>query len=396
VEVVDLRAKIRLPMAAVLLMAMGTLIPSPGVAAATPASPTLVASGFDSPRGVEFLKGKLMVAESGHGGKNCIQGMPKICFGRTSRISRVNTATGAHAVVVDHLFSAAEFFGPNDPGSALGASGISSRDGKLMTIIGVFPQAFANYPCAAGDTECQADVEAAKKEAGALLSVKASGSWRKVAGVGAFDYDYVANIPNQEHDSNPNGILAVNGGSLVVDAGSNTLNFVSNGGHISVIHYFPWRNPDQTAFPSDEVPTCVAKTDEGLWLATLSGHLYRIHGTSATLVPNSLLKHVTGCTADHNGNVYFVNMWTTPTPPSPGTGNIVKLDTEEGTSSVIAAELHFPNMDVVGPDGNLYFSADSVCPSTPIPGFCPNGGTVWKLALPNENSEGGDRNNRLN
>jgi hypothetical protein len=388
---VELRSKIRFPMAAVLLMAMGTFIPSPGVSAATPAAPTLVAAGFDSPRGVEFFKGKLMVAESGHGGKNCIQGTPTICFGRTSQISRVNTTTGTHAVVVDHLFSAAEFFGPHDPGSALGASGISARDNKLMAIIGVFPQAFANYQCGAGDAECQADVDSAKKQAGALISVKANGAWRKVAGVGAFDFNYVADIPNQEHDANPNGILATNGGSYVVDAGSNTLNFVSNGGHISVLHYFPWRNPDQTAFPSDEVPTCVAKTDEGLWLATLSGHLYRMHGTSATLVANSLLKHVTGCAADRNGNVYFVNMWTTPTPPSPGTGNIVKLDAEEGTSSVIAADLHFPNMDVVGPDGNLYFSADSVCPAGGIANFCPDGGTIWKLALPNNSDEGGDK-----
>jgi hypothetical protein len=50
-------------------------------------------------------------------------------------------------------------------------------------------------------------------------------------------------------------------------------------------------------------------------------------------------------------------------------------------------------MDAVGPDGNLYFSADSVCPAGGIPNFCPHGGTVWKLALLHDNSEGGDRNN---
>jgi hypothetical protein len=373
-------------------MGIGLVLPAPVSAAG---GPTLVAAGFDSPRGVEFFNGKLTVAESGHGGKNCIQGMPKICFGRSSQISRVNMANKTHTPIVDHLFSAAEFFGPHDPGSALGASGISARDNKLMAIIGVYPQLFANYECAAGDAECQADVAAAKRQAGALISVKTNGSWRKVAGVGAFDFNYVADIPNQEHDSNPNGILAVNGGSYVADAGSNTLNFVSNGGHISVVHYFPWRASDPNAFPSDEVPTCIAKTDEGLWVATLAGHLFRVHGTAATLVDNPLLTHVTGCTADRNGNVYFVNMWTTATPPSPGTGNIVKLDTDEGTSSVIADHLNFPNMDVVGPDGNLYFSADSVCPATPIPDFCPNGGTVWTLALPHDNEGDGDRHNRL-
>jgi hypothetical protein len=386
-----MRGKFSLSLAAVIFMAVGVLVPTPASAAGTP---TLVAGGLDSPRGVEFFKGKLMVAEAGHGGKNCIEGTPKICFGRTSQISRVNTTTGTHTVVVDHLFSAAEFFGPHDPGSSLGASGLSARDGKLMAIIQVFPQAFANYECATGDAECQADVDAAKKQAGALISVKASGSWRKVAGVGAFGFDYTADIPNQEHDSNPTGILAANSGSYVADSGSNTLDFVSNSGHISVLHYFPWRSSDPNAFPSDEVPTCIAKTDEGLWVATLAGHLYRVHGTTATLVANSDIKHVTGCAADGQGNVYFVNMWTTPTPPSPGTGNIVKLDTEAGTSSVIAANLHFPNMDVVGPDGNLYFSADSVCPAGGIPNFCPNGGTIWKLPLANDNGDGDTNNHR--
>jgi hypothetical protein len=384
-----MRGKFRFSLAAIVFMAVGVLVPTPASAAGPP---TLVAAGFDSPRGVEFFKGTLVVGEAGHGGKNCIPGVPTICFGRTSQISSVNMASKTHTALVDHLFSAAEFFDPSH-GEALGVDGISARDGKLMAILGVFPQAFANYQCTAGDSECQADVAAATEQAGALLSVKANGSWRKVAGVGAFGFDSTANVPPQEHDSNPYGVLTANGGSYVADAGSNTLNFVSNGGHISVLHYFPWRDPNPGAFPTDEVPTCIARAGDGLWVATLSGHLYRVHGTSATLVTNPLLKHVTGCTADQEDNVYFVNMWTTPGPPSPFSGNVVKFNAEEGTSSVIAGQINFPNMDVVGPDGNLYFSADSVCPATGILGLCPGGGSVWKLALSHDNDEGGDKNN---
>src|SRR2546430_7762950 len=205
-----MRGKFRISLAAIVFMAAGVLVPTPAGAAGAP-TPALVAAGFDSPRGVEFFKGKLVVGEAGHGGKNCISGVPTICFGRTSQISWVNTATGTHTTLVDHLFSAAEFFNPSE-GEALGVSGLSSREGTLMAIIGVFPQAFANYQCAVGDTECQADVAAAKKEAGALLSGKSNGTWRKGAGVGAFGFDYTADIPNQEHDSNPYGVLAANGG----------------------------------------------------------------------------------------------------------------------------------------------------------------------------------------
>jgi hypothetical protein len=385
----EMRVKVRFTLAAILFMAVGALVPTPAAAAGPP---TLVAGGFDSPRGVAFFKGKLVVGEAGHGGTNCIPASgpnnPLTCFGRTSQISWVNTVTGAHSTLVEHLFSVAEFRGPG-PGEALGVDGISARDGRLMAILGVFPQAFADYHCASGDAGCAADLDAAKNEAGALLSVKSSGSWRKVAGVGEFDFNWTAGKAPQEHDANPYGVLATNGGSYVADAGSNTLNFVSNRGEITILHHFPWKNPNPAGFPSDDVPTCVVRADDGLWVATLSGHLYRVDGTSATLVPNPLLKHVTGCTADEEGNVYFVNMWTTPTFPAPFTGDIVKLS-EEGTFSVIAGGLNFPNMDVVGPDGNLYFSADSVCPAGGIPNFCSQGGTVWKLALPHEKHEGDD------
>jgi hypothetical protein len=388
-----MRGKFRFSLAAIVFMAVGVLVPTPAGAAGA-ATPTFVAGGLDSPRGVEFFKGKLVVGEAGHGGKNCVPAPPAdpaICFGRTGQISRVNTATGSHSTLVDHLFSVMEFRAPGE-GEALGVSGLSAGDGKLLAIIGVYPQAFAAYQCAPGDTECAADLDATKKEAGALLSVKSNGSWRKVAGVGAFGFDYTADIPNQEHDANPYGVLAAKGGSYVADAGANTLNFVSNGGHISVLHYFPFR---QEAFPTDEVPTCIAQAGNGLWLATLAGNLYRVHGHSATLVSNDLLKHVTGCTADREGNVYFVNMWNTPGPPNPFSGDIVKLDSKHGTSSVIAAGLNFPNMDAVGPDGNLYFSADSICPAEGIAGFCPQGGTVWKLGLPHDDDkDGGDKNNR--
>src|SRR5256885_6153377 len=78
-----MRGKFRLSLAAVVIMAVGVLVPTPAGAAGAVA-PTLVAAGFDSPRGVEFFKGKLVVAEAGHGGENCIPRVPTICFGRTS------------------------------------------------------------------------------------------------------------------------------------------------------------------------------------------------------------------------------------------------------------------------------------------------------------------------
>src|SRR5260370_35307562 len=100
--------KVRFTLAAILFMAVGTLVPTP--AAAAPGSLTLVASGFDSPRGVAFFKGKLVVGEAGHGGTNCIPASgqhPLTSLGRTPHISVVHTVTGAHRPLVDRAFSAA-------------------------------------------------------------------------------------------------------------------------------------------------------------------------------------------------------------------------------------------------------------------------------------------------
>lgn len=374
---------------ALLVLAVGALLPVP----ASAAGPGVVASGFDSPRGVAFFHGRLVVAEAGHGGPNCAGGAfgtpGAVCIGRTSQISWVNTHTGTHSVLVGGLFSSTEFHAPGQ-GETLGVDGISTQGGKLLGILGSFPQAFNGFPCAPANVECAASAAAARDQAGHLISVSGSGEWHDVASVGASNYDFTATIPGQEHDANPYGVMATEDEVYVVDAGSNTLNRIESDesdesdGEVTVEQYFPWRNPTPfpKGFPSDEVPTCVAQVDESLWIGTLSGHLFRLDEDEMTLVADTNLKHVTGCTADEEGNLYLVNMWSTPGPPSPFTGNIVRHSTETGSSHVLALPpLNFPNMDVIGPDGDLYVSADSVCPASGILGLCPKGGSIWRIPL---------------
>ena len=83
----------------VLALLLGALIPSPVAAASTV---TQVASGLDSPRGIGFYHGRMLVAEAGHGSDSC-SGIP--CVGATSQISWVNSRTGAHTPLVTGLFS---------------------------------------------------------------------------------------------------------------------------------------------------------------------------------------------------------------------------------------------------------------------------------------------------
>ena len=109
---------------------VAALLPSPAVAATTV---TLVASGLDSPRGVAFVGRSAVVAEAGHGSDNpadCVGAGPeKACFGNTSQISWVNTATGAHTPLVKGFFSLHAGF------DTLGLSGLSVREGKVYAQI---------------------------------------------------------------------------------------------------------------------------------------------------------------------------------------------------------------------------------------------------------------------
>jgi hypothetical protein len=369
------------------------LLPSPAAASTTV---SVVASGLDSPRGIAFYKGHLLVGEAGHGGSTCfpIPGLPfPACVGNTSQISWVNASNGSHTPLVSGLFSVS--LGPE---GVLGVSGLSVAEGKILAQIGSTPQ------------EGPPTFTLGQQQAGRLIKVKANGTWTVVASVGATDFQYTTRFtpPNpavcgqcpgtQEHDANPYGVLATEQGAYVADAGANTLDFVSANGKISILHRFGWRDPNPMNFPSDAVPDCVARGDDALWVGELSGQLFKVHGRHVTQVilkdaaGNPLLTHVTGCTSDRNGNLYFVNMFGPGIPftsPSFFQGNVIQYNPEEGKASVLAGNLMFPNMAAVGPDGNLYVTAGAICPAVGAnvaPCFGATG-TVLKIALP-RNEEG--------
>ena len=384
---------------------IAALLPSPVAAASTV---TLVASGLDSPRGVAFVGRSAVVAEAGHGSDNpadCLGAGPgKACFGKTSQISWVNTANGAHMPLVKGFFSLHAGF------DTLGLSGLSVRDGKI-------------YAQIAGTSREVPPQFTIGKQAGDLISVNPrNGTWKSIASVGDFNFDYtVANFtePNppvcgacpgtQEHDTNPNDVLATSDGWLVVDSGSNTLTKVGKNGKMTVLHHFPWRAATRS-FPSDEVPTCIASTDEALWIGTLAGHLFRLEEDEATQVTpkdsagKALLSHVTGCTFGDNGTLYLVNMFGAGNPGEPSffNGSVVKYDTESGKGSILADAVHnpalsLPYMAKVGPDGNLWVTSGAICgvggadpfagapfptPPNPCTIGSKKGGRLLKISLP--------------
>ncbi len=343
------------------------MMPLPAQASVTV---TTVANGLHSPRGIAFVNGKMLVAEAGLGGEDCFDGGPgagMVCIGPTGRISWINN--GLPTPLVTGLFSESARGGFDTEGPA----GLSVNEGRILAQIGTPPQEVPSPPAISAAASALG-----KAQAGLLISVRKNGSWKTVARVGEFDFNYTTKFPlppgpgTQEHDSNPYGVLATDEGAYVADAGSNTLDRITENGKIKIVIHDPTRfDSDPNAFPSDAVPTCVVKTEGGLLVGELSGRLLKVHGSSFSVINAPLLSHVTGCTSDGHGNVYFVNMFGsgpvfTPPPASKFfIGNVVKYNAESGKFSLLVDGLTLPNMDTIGPDGNLYVTVRSICPIFP-------------------------------
>jgi hypothetical protein len=349
---------------------------------------TVVASGLDSPRGLAVEPdGTLLVAEAGHGGDVC--GAGGACFGTTSRISKVDTGTGAVTAVVTGLYSRAL---PME--GITGVDGISAAGGKLYAAITMAPQFDSGTSCSGQPADCGSAVDAAKQQAGELIQFTNGGTWKPVAGVGANDFGLTQldpSLSSEGPNANPYGVLGLPGGAWVADAGANLLDFVTASGDIVVSSRIPKSAPG--GFPSDGVPTCLAMLRGNLYVGDLGGRLWERGGQfDPTQVPvtdangTPLLHHVTGCVSDGLDHLYLVDMWGTPGPPIPagpasvaGTGSVVEV-TRGGGATVIASGLNFPNGIALAKDGSLYVSVGSTCTATgtPFP-YCAQGGQIIHL-----------------
>jgi hypothetical protein len=358
-----------------------------------------VVGGLDNPRGLAFLPdGRLAVAEAGHAGEVCLA--PGQCLGLSGQVVAVRLHHGQQTVLATGVPSFSGPFG------AFGLGGLAVRHEKLFAIVGLNPQAFGNpaEDCTgqADVSGCVATVTAVQDGVGflnKLRSLDANRGYQAFAGVGEFDFAYAAAHPdpgNPEYmpgDANPFGLtVGPHGGFYVVDAASNTLDFVTERGEISVLAFIPDPPGHQPIY--DAAPTCAARTPNGdVYIGTESNSLWRWDGTHLTeVLSGGKVGQVVGCVADRRGNIYLANLSSKIRGSFPNfnetpfDGSIVKVRPDFSTSYV-AQGLNYPTGLTLGRHHNLYVAVNGLCPSdlsllTPdnsIPGGCPDSGTVVKL-----------------
>jgi hypothetical protein len=378
-------------------------VPMPAGAAANTHRWQTVARGLDNPRGLTVLShGRVAVAEAGHAGTVCLG--PGLCAGLTGQVTVIKRHSGRHVALATGLPSFSGPFG------AFGLGGLTVKRRSLYAIVGLSPQSFGDP---ATDCQGQADVDAcvatvtAVQNGSGLLSrvrsLHANRGLATVAAVGRFDFDYAAAHPdpgNPEYapgDANPFGLVAgPSGGFYVVDAASNTLDFVTRSGDISVLAFVPDPPNHQPIY--DAAPTCAAPTSNGdVYIATESNTLWRWDGSHLhQVLPGGKLGQVVGCVADRRGNLYLVNLASRirgsfpDFNEQPFDGSIVKVR-RDGSTSYVATGLNLPTGLALGRHGDLYVTVNGLCPSdlslltseNAPPGACPEPGAIIRLRRSN-------------
>jgi hypothetical protein len=345
---------------------------------------TPVATNLNNPRGLAFgPNGVLYVGEAGLGAGNGAGGV-SFGIGFTGSIGEIRDLSSSQPTfrrLVTGLASSADQFGVVGPD---GVSPLGNGDISIIMTESTSAQQ-AIHPNAS---------PALLAEFGRLLQASQGGNWKSVADVGDFNYAWAGENANQPWapkgqfpDANPYAVLALPGHQFIADAGSNTINEVTENGSVRIIAFVP--NPLLPLGPggalvpvSDSVPTCVAQGSDGfLYVGTLAfgayfasgkqpqSKIYRINPNSTNIflteedVWASGFHPITGC--GFAAGAFYVTEFFTAGFGTPGDVIRIALNpdgsagarTPMGVGALIA-----PNGFAAGPDGAIYVSNFSVFP----------------------------------
>jgi len=306
---------------------------------------TVVMSGLDNPRGLALgPEGALYVVEAGRGGDGPCQVLRGLlrCYRATGAVSRYwrgtqeRVATGLPSYVGSS--ADAEVTGPHD-------ISFQGRGGAFITI------GFGGNPA------LRSLFGPAGALFGTLVQAPASGRWRVVADISA--YESTANPDGNLIDTNPYGVLAEPGKHIVADAGANALLEVEANGDISTLAVFPARPGRST----DAVPTAVVVGPDGAYyVSELSGvpfadgaaRVYRVVAGQAPEVYQAGFKTIIDLDFGRDGSLYVLQHATGATFFS-GPGQLIRV-APDGSRSVVVSDLTRPTSVLVGEDGTIYIS----------------------------------------
>jgi hypothetical protein len=320
---------------------------------------TRVMRGLDNPRGLAFgPQGALYVAEAGRGGPGpcTMNGTVRYCYGPSGAVSRL--WKGGQTRVATGLPSIAQVGNPAIP------DGTRAEGPNDIAFLGVGD---ADITIGLEQDPAFRDLFPEFAGFGRLVHMAASGEWRFVADLAGYEQAY---NPDQAlyspfpggglPDSNPYGVLAEPGGSIVADAGGNDLLRVAASGEVSLVALMP---PVAAARDGSSVPTSIAVGPDGAYyIGQLTGAPFRDGAASVyRLVPGggpqlflTGFKAIVDLAFDHGGNLYVLQHATGQTMLT-GPGKLIRI-APDGTRTTVLDNLDRPTSVAIGPDGAVYLT----------------------------------------
>lgn len=316
------------------------------VAASASPSVEVIASGLDNPRGLAFgPDGALYVVEAGRGNPGCdeqdrIAGpFGPACYGPTGAVTRI--LDGKQERIVTGLSSFAspegrQAFGPHD---------ISFGQDGAYVVVGA---------CFASNDSC-----------GRLLHLSASGEWREVANITAWELEN--NVDNaHEGESNAYAVLPMSDEHIVVDAAGNTLLRVAPNGDISLLALFPPRSIDGGEAQMDAVPTSVVVGPDGaFYVPELTGapfpaggaRIYRIAPGEDPYAEREVyaegFTNVIDIALGDDGSLYVLEIAANGIPAGPE-GALIRIAPDGSRETILDEGLVSPAGVTMGNDGAIY------------------------------------------
>ena len=304
-------------------------------------------TGFNNPRGLKFgPDGNLYVAEGGLGGTNSTIGQcdqvsapvgPEFGSTTSGRISKVNHS-GVRSTITDQL-----------PSSVTAGGEIS----------GVADVAFIGhdmYAVLAG-AGCSHGVSSVPN---AVIKVSDNGSWSIVANLSEYTKTHETAHPEPhggaEPDGTPYSMINVHGDLYVIEPNHGDFIKVNTGGTAS-------RFVDISLTENHIVPTVQEYYQGNFYVGNLDTFPAPHLGSKILkITPEGQVSDfvkgfnmILGIAFDQLGGLYVLESTTNNPFPTPGTGDIVRVD-RSGARQIIASGLNFPTGMTFGPDGKLYVS----------------------------------------